>query len=144
MRLLLDEDMPEEGVSLLRFLHHEADHIKLLGHQGAKDRQVVVIAEGYDVLITLDLHRQEEEWIAVHRAIVERGVRVLRLRLPEEATRDAVNLAIVRQLTHRMTEWMKAFQEGAALITISGEDSVLRVRSRDYVQELLEKRLKAR
>lgn len=132
--------MPEDMVTVLRILHHEVDHIRQIGASGRKDPEVAALTEQYDVLVTIDLYRQEEDWIAVHRAIVERGIRVLRLRLPKTAVKDSVNLHIVRQLAWRMEEWVAAFTTtDAALVTLSGADATMRTKTVAEVQEMLEK-----
>ena len=138
MRFLLDQNVPSSIVQVLRVLHHEADHTEELGYKHARDPDIARLAEEYDVLITIDLHRQEADWIAVHRAIVERGVKVLRLRLPKGVTKDTLNLHIIRQLTYQMEAWTQAFESGAVLITQSREDKEFRIRSRDDVQQMLE------
>jgi predicted nuclease of predicted toxin-antitoxin system len=140
VRFLLDQNVPPEITLLFVALDHEADHTSAIGLGRALDPEVAQSARAYDALLTLDNFRQEADWIAVHRAIVEQGVNVLRLRLPKNVPAELLNLTIVRQITYKMEEWTKAFSEGAALITVSREDKELRIRDREYVKQMLDQR----
>ena len=66
MRLLLDEAMASDLAGVLNALGHPSDHIWDLGMSGASDAEVVQLAMDYDALVTLDLHRQQSEWLAVN------------------------------------------------------------------------------
>ena len=69
MRFLLDEGTAVGLAGVLRALGHEADHILELGWRGAPDEEVVRLAADYDALITLDLHRQDAEWVVVNEVM---------------------------------------------------------------------------
>ncbi len=59
MRFLLDEQVPEKIALVFRGLRHEAGHVRMFGLGGVPDAQVAKAAREFDVLGTLDLHRQE-------------------------------------------------------------------------------------
>ena len=90
-----------------------------LGLSGADDTDVAERAKDFDVFLTLDLHRQEREFFAVSRHLIEGGFKVLRLRLPRQPDSDVdYNILVARQLIHKMPEWLVRFEEGAVLITL--------------------------
>ena len=145
MRFLLDQNVPQEIALVFQALHHTAAHTAELGLATAPDEDIAAAARQYDVLVTLDLHRQEAEWIAVNRAIVQHGIKVLRLRPPKprpgvRLTPQLIILTIIRQLTYEMERWLEAFAGDAALITIAREEKAFRVRTRDQVAEILTQR----
>ena len=145
MRFLLDQNVPEEIALVFQALHHVADHTSTLGLARAPDEEVAEVARGYDVLVTLDLHRQEAEWLAVTRRIVEHGIKVLRLRPPKpkagvRPTTEWLILTIIRQLTYEMEAWLDAFGAEAVLVTIAREEKAFRQRTRDEVAAILEQR----
>jgi Domain of unknown function (DUF5615) len=146
LRFLLDQNVPEEIVLVFQALHHVADHTSTLGLARAPDEDVANVARGYDVLVTIDLHRQEAEWLAVTRQIVEHGIKVLRLRPPKppprvRASPEWLILTIIRQLTYEMEAWLEAFQTDAVLVTIAREETAFRRRTRDEVAAILNQRL---
>jgi predicted nuclease of predicted toxin-antitoxin system len=140
LRFLLDQNLPQEIALVFQALRHEADHTDQVGLARALDPEIALAARHYDVLVTLDIHRQEFDWIAVHRAIVEQGVNVLRLRLPKGVRRESLNLTIIRQLTYKFEEWTEAFSKVAALVTISREENDFRARTRAEVQAVIQQR----
>jgi Domain of unknown function (DUF5615) len=145
LRFLLDQNVPQDIALVFQALQQEVEHTAQLGLQQAPDQEIAQAARDYDVLVTLDLHRQEAEWIAVNRAIVEHGVKVLRLRPPRSKPGIRVPswtiiLTIIRQLTYDMESWLEAFEQDAVLITISREEKVFRRRTRDEVANMLEQR----
>jgi hypothetical protein len=147
LRFLLDQNVPEEIALVFQALHYIADHTSSLGLQQAPDEDIATAARQYDVLVTIDLHRQEPEWLAVNRTIVQHGIKVLRLRPPKPkpgvpATLQWLILMIVRQLTYEMEAWLDAFQTDAVLITIAREEKAFRRRTRDEVAAILEQRRK--
>jgi predicted nuclease of predicted toxin-antitoxin system len=135
LRLLLDEAIEENVTDVLQALGHEADHVVRLGLAGASDFDLVEVAKTYDVFVTLDLHRQEAEWLAVNSAIVRGEVKVLRVRLPKRP--QNVLLDTVRSLTYRMESWVAEFAGGKSLVTISGLGVVERSRTSEEVAEML-------
>jgi hypothetical protein len=146
VRFLLDQNVPQEIALVFQALHHVADHAANLGLERASDEEVAEAARSYDVLVTIDLHRQEAEWLAVTRRIVEHGIRVLRLRPPKpapgvHATRELLILTIIRQLTFQTDAWIDALQGDASLVTIAREEKAFRVRTRDEVAAMLNRRV---
>ena len=119
VRFLLDEHIPEGIALVLRGLRQDAEHVSALGLSGADDTDVAERAKDFDVFLTLDLHRQEREFFAVSRHLIEGGFKVLRLRLPRQPDIDVdYNILLAQQLIHKMPEWLEGFEEGAVLITL--------------------------
>lgn len=58
LRILLDENVPSALSLVLRALGHEAVHITDERLAGIKDPQLVEFAKDFDLMMTLDLHRQ--------------------------------------------------------------------------------------
>lgn len=147
MRFLLDQNVPEEIALVFQALHHIADHTVQLQLERAPDEDIATVARNYDVLVTIDLHRQEPEWLAVNRAIVEHGIKVLRLRPPKpkpgvKALPEWFILMVVRQLTYEMEAWLDAFRADAVLVTIAREEKAFRQRTRAEVAAILAQRQK--
>jgi len=139
VRFLLDQNVPQEIALVFQALHHQADHATALQLQRASDQDIAVAARGYDVLVTMDLHRQELEWIAVNRAIVDHGIKVLRLRPPKQRLGirprpEWFILMVIRQLTFQVEQWIEAFETDSVLVTISREERAFRRRSREDVE----------
>jgi hypothetical protein len=125
-------------VHVLEALSHEATLVSALGLSRALDEQVAVVARGYDVFITLDLHKQEREWLAVHTEIVSAGIKVLRVRLPKREHGEDLRLAVIRQVLRHMERWLEAFSNGdAALITVGPSAERFSVRIAAEVEEML-------
>ncbi len=119
MRFLLDENVPEGIALVLRGLRQDAEHASALGLSGADDTDVAERAKEFEVFITLDLHRQEREFLEVSRHLIEGGFKVLRLRLQRQPESDVdYNILVARQLIHKIPEWLARFEEGAVLITL--------------------------
>ena len=138
MRFLLDENI-DPGIELvLRGLGQQADHISNIGARGADDFRVLSMAAArYDVLVTLDLHRQEREFLASMRAILD-GLNILRIRLPRPSVINVGHVILVaRQLIMRMPDWMIEFQRRAVLITVGPQPGALRVLDRLQVAAIL-------
>jgi hypothetical protein len=138
VRFLLDENMPEGTEVVFAGLGHEALHVKLSDLRGSTDIQPAAVAPSYDAFITFDLHRQEAEWLAVNRALVESGAKILRIRLPRQSADP--RLDVVRSLTYRMEQWMQELQSGKVLITIGQLGVRLSARTREEVMRMLEER----
>lgn len=133
--------MPPEAVLIFRGLRHDAVHIADLGLSRAPDDVVAERARELDaVLVTMDLHRQEAEWLAVVRQIAEARVRLLRVRLPRPPASGQLHLYVARQLIWRMEEWLLAFENGAALVTLGPPISRVTARTFGDVAEMLEGR----
>ncbi len=138
-RFLLDENMDPDLVPVLQGLGHTADHVTALGLEGRRDQELVSTAKEYDVFVTLDLHRQESEFIAVNEALVRGDIKVLRIRLPREE--QDLRLDLATSLVIRMREWLHAFgSENKALVTIRSLGTVQSARTRAEVLEMLEQR----
>jgi hypothetical protein len=147
LRVLLDQNVPEEIALVFQALHHIADHTAQLKLERAPDEDIATVARQYDVLVTIDLHRQEPEWLDVNRAIVEHGIKVLRLRPPKpkpavRALPEWFILMVIRQLTYEMEAWLDASQADAVLVTIAREEKAFRQRTREEVEAILGQRQK--
>lgn len=138
MRILLDENVEEGLISVLRGLGHEAVHVSATEHRSKTDQELVNVARSFDVFVTLDLHRQEPEWLAVNRALVEGGIKIVRIRLPKQSTDPLLD--VVRSLIYRMEWWMAEIRKGSCLITIGHLGTVSRSTSREEALSFLERR----
>lgn len=130
--------MPDALQPILAALGHDVVHVKLSDLRGSSDEKLAVEARDYDVFIAMDLHRQEPEWIAVNREIVESGIKVVRIRLPRQS--HDVLLDVVRSITYRMEAWMQELRSGKCLITIGQLGTVQRSRTREEVLRMMEER----
>lgn len=138
MRFLLDEDTDIGLSGVLRALGHEADHIEELGRKGIPDDEVVQLAAQYDVLVTLDLHRQDSEWLVVNEAMLE-TVRVIRLRFSRGE--QTTLLDQTRMLVHRWRDWEYKIQnDGACLVTLSQLGGRVRSLNAQQITSLLRER----
>lgn len=139
MRLLCDENADRGLPRVLESLGHEADHMGDLD-AGAGDPRVAEIASGYDVLVTLDLHRQGSDWLAVTEAILRNSAKVVRLRF-----RPAEGTALMDQARALIAKWEKWEEElfvGAGrLATIQDRGMSVRTATEDEVKEMLRSRL---
>ena len=90
MRFLLDENIPEELVLVFCGVRQEAEHIYGLGLAGEDDGVIAEHARDFDVFVTLDLHRQEREFLEVTRHLLDGGYKLLRVRLVRQPLGDAV------------------------------------------------------
>ena len=71
LRILLDEHFDEGLVLVLQGLGHQATHVGLSDElKGSSDPRLAEVAATYDVFVTMDLHRQLPEWLAVNRALM--------------------------------------------------------------------------
>ena len=52
MRILLDENLPEVLVVVLRQLGHQVDSVNSLGMKGAEDSTLYRVAQRYDLCLT--------------------------------------------------------------------------------------------
>ena len=138
MRILLDENIEEGLVVVLRGLGHEEVHVSATEHRSKTDQELVEVARHFDVFVTLDLHRQEPEWLAVNRALVEGGIKIIRIRLPKQSTDPLLD--VVRSLIYRMEWWMAEIRKGSCLVTIGQMGTVSRSMSREDAMKILEQR----
>lgn len=138
LRILLDENLDDRLVPVLQGFGHDVRHIRETGLRGTDDIRLVEIAKGFDVFITFDLHRQEEEWLAVNRGLIEGGVKVVRIRLPK--AKPDLFMDTVRSLIFRMESWTARIQADACLITITQLGTIERARTRDEILAMLERR----
>jgi hypothetical protein len=113
--------------------------VSTLGLAQATDFELLETAEQYDVFITLDLHRQEAEFIAVNEAMIDRGVKILRVRLPTQE--GDLRLDLARSIIYRMDQWlMKLMRPEGALATIRSLGTVESVRTRTEALAILDAR----
>jgi predicted nuclease of predicted toxin-antitoxin system len=139
LRILLDENLPEGIELVLQGLGHEVVHTRLEPTlRGSSDEQLAVIARRFDVFVTMDLHRQETEWSAVNTALIQHGIKVLRIRLP--ASEADVKVDIARSLITRMEAWIHEIESGKVLVTIRHLGVVASARTREEVQRMVEQR----
>lgn len=139
MQLLLDEAMAPGLAGILSALGHPSDHIRDLGMSGATDAEVVERAIDYDALLTLDLHRQQSEWLAVNNAMLS-GAKVIRLRFrgSEVSSLLSQTQAIVRRLSE--IERLVMEHNEVRLVTVSRAGSQVRVQTTDEIQVILRDR----
>lgn len=141
MRILLDECMAEVMAPVLKTIGHAVTHVKRTRrYRGKSDFDLVKIARRYDAFITMDLHRQEAEWLAIHEELVAGGVAVVRVRLPKRFVNE--ELEEIRTLTHRMEDWLAELEQGMALVVLSEGGKNIRARTREQVREMLDGRSK--
>lgn len=124
--------------AVLTALGHASDHVTTIGLRGAPDDVVAERASEYTALITLDLHRQDAEWIAVNEAMLD-STRVIRLRFGGQERTELLDQA--RALILKWREWELAIENGdARLIIISGAGSKVRALDRESIRETLDAR----
>ena len=105
---------------------------------GATDQEVARLASAYDVLVTMDLHRQQAEWVSIYEGLLS-SIRIIRLRFPGRAPTDL--MAQVRALVWKWSEWEGAFTHlETRLITIGSAGASVRVMTAEQIADLLEER----
>lgn len=106
---------------------------------GASDEEVVELAMGYDALVTLDLHRQQSEWLAVNNAMLA-GAKVIRLRFrgSEVSSFLSQTQAIVRKWSEIEEAVME--RDDVRLVTVSGSGSRVRVQTAEEIEGILRDR----
>ncbi len=135
MRILLDENVdPRRGV-VPGFCDHQAVYVSETRYRGTADTELVELARDFHAFVTLDLHRQSAEWLAISRALIEGGVRVARVRLPPG--KPATFLALLRSVILRSDGWDPEFASGACLITLTALGSGFRARTPEEVRLML-------
>lgn len=139
MRLLLDEATVPQLARVLTALGHPSQHIRDLGIAGASDQEVVSRARDYDALLTLDLHRQQREWLVVNEAMVL-ATKVIRLRFGSKE--DGGLMDQTRALVMKWPEIEHAVldRDDARLITVSNAGSRVRVMTSDEITEMVAER----
>jgi hypothetical protein len=138
VRFLLDEGIDIRLGGVLRALGHDADHILELGGQGAPDDEVVRLAADYDVLITLDPHRQDAEWVVVNEAMLQ-TVRVIRMRFTRSEQTSLLDQT--RMLVARWRDWEHRIQnEAARLVMLTHAGTRVRTLTREQLEHLLQAR----
>ena len=132
MRLLLDEATVPQLANVLTALGHPSQHIRDLGMSGASDQEVVSRARDYDALLTLDLHRQQREWLVVNEAMVL-TTKVIRLRFGSRE--DGGLMDQTRALVMKWSEIEHAVldRDDARLVTVSNAGSRVRVMTADQI-----------
>lgn len=120
---------------------HEATHVSDLGRARAPDREIAERARTSNaVLVSLDLHHQEAEWLAIHAAIAEAGVQLVRVRLPHNPGAGELPLLIAQHLLHAMGAWLLELQHGAGLVVVGPPPNRVRALSPEAVLRLLTER----
>lgn len=138
MRILLDENMAEVVAPVLRTIGHTVTHVRRTRSlRGKSDIELVKVAKRYDVFITLDLFRQEAEWLAVYEALVEGSISVVRVQLPKQFTNE--ELEEIRTLIQRMEDWLDELEQGKALVILSNRGARIRARTREELRATLQK-----
>jgi hypothetical protein len=142
VNILLDELFDEDLVADLASHQHRVVHVGQTRYAGSSDPALVPFARDFDVFITLDLHRQEAEWVAVNRGLLEGGLQIVRLRLPRRLpkTRAAIRQQCLESLLRKFVEWESLLRAGACLITITHLGTVIRARTPAEVQAMLAQR----
>ena len=139
IRFLLDQNVDENLCLILQGLGHEATHVAALGLAKATDLELVKAAEAYDVFVTLDLHRQEAEFIAVNEAMITRGVKIVRVRLPSQ--HSDLRLDLARSVIYKIDRWLtELMQPDNALVTIRSLGTVDSIRTRAEALAMLDAR----
>lgn len=137
MRILLDQCIADVMKPVLKTVGHKVTHVNLSKrYRGRSDISLVEVARRYDLFITIDLHRQEAEWLAVNRALVEGKIAVVRVKLPKRFVNE--ELEEIRTLTCRMEEWLAEVEQGKVLIILSDQGRKIKVRTREEVREMLD------
>ena len=139
MKLLLDEAVSPRLATVLTALGHPSEHVRALGIRGASDQEVVDRARSYDALVTLDLHRQGPEWIAVNEAMLT-SAKIIRLRFGQAEDNGLMGQA--RSLIMKWSEIERAVlhEPGIRLVTVSRAGSSVRTLTSDEIEELLQAR----
>lgn len=138
MRILLDENIDPGLIGVLVGLRHEVVHVADTVYRGQTDQQLIELAEQFDVFITLDLHRQEPEWLAVHQAMVEGRIRVLRLRLPKDYSDPLA--PVVQSVAASLDAWLRLFESGKSLVTVRRLGRSVKGYSREEIRAILAQR----
>lgn len=138
MRILLDENMHPDLVALLHARGHEVDHVALLGLAGSTDSEVARIAAAYDLLITFDLYRDQNEWFEIGRALLA-SIRILRIRLRPRQRGDFAeqSTALLRRWTYIENLLLES---EVRLLTVSAGGTGVRALSAAQVAALLRTR----
>ena len=139
MKLLLDEAVAPALATVLTALGHLSEHVRDLGIRGASDQEIVDRAQSYDALVTLDLHRQAPEWIAVNEAMLT-SAKIIRLRFGQ--AEDSGLMGQARSLIMKWSEIERAVlhEPGIRLVTVSRAGSSVRTLTSDEIEELLQAR----
>ena len=69
LRCLLDENVDPGVAQILSILGREATHVTPMLEARAPDDEVLAAAADFDVLVTIDLFRQPQEWYTAKRAM---------------------------------------------------------------------------
>lgn len=139
MRLLLDEATVPQLANVLTALGHPSQHVRDIGISGASDQEVVNRARDYDALLTLDLHRQQREWLVVNEAMVL-ATKVIRLRFG--SNQDGGLMDQTRALVMKWSEIEHAVldHDDARLVTVTNAGSRVRVMTADEIVGILAER----
>lgn len=97
MRFLVDANLPRSTAALLRGLGHEVEFARDIGLAAAPDRDIAARAKTTAaVLLTRDL-----DFADVRRYPPQSYFGIVVLRLPDDATAHAINLAVERFVRER-------------------------------------------
>ncbi len=139
MRLLLDEATVPQLACVLTALGHPSQHIRDLGIAGASDQEVVSRARDYDALLTLDLHRQQREWLVVNEAMVL-ATKVIRLRFGNKEDGGLMDQTRALVMKWPEIEYAVLDHDGARLITVSNAGSRVRVMTSGEITDMVAER----
>ena len=131
--------MASDLAGILTALGHPSDHVWDLGMSGASDEEVVELAMDYDALVTLDLHRQQSEWLAVNNAMLA-GAKVIRLRF--RGTEVSSLLSQTQAILRKWSEIEDAVMErdDVRLVTVSRSGSRVRMQTVEEIESILRDR----
>jgi predicted nuclease of predicted toxin-antitoxin system len=143
LRILLDENIEPGVAGVLAALRHTVVHVGDTSYRSAGDVELMELVEQFDVFVTLDLHRQLPEWLAVNQAMLEGRVRILRLRLAKTSVDPF--LPVASMIVATAAAWTRHFEAGAVMVTVkenvgkSTDYTVRRFMGAD-IEELLRRR----
>ena len=123
---LVDENVDIRVAAILRTLDRSAVHVT--ENLGASANDFLILetaAREFDILLTRDLFRQQEEWEAARQAMLS-SLRIVRIRFRSRITHDPV--AQARALLWRLREVESTLAERpqVRLVTLSGDEFVPR------------------
>ena len=137
MRILVDEQFPRNGAQAIAVLGHDVTHVAQTRLRGADDIELARQIGQYDCFVTLDLHQQRPEWVAMSAALLREQVTIVRIRLPKRSNPVP---AVLASVARKHDLWVADVERGVALVTISAYGEVLRRNTREEVEEMLARR----
>lgn len=132
---LLDENMDVEVAEVLTLLGSPSRHVTEVCNRSATDQEVLDAAADFDVLITIDLFRQPDEWQAAKAAMLA-SVRIIRIRFGASQRDDALEQARALLWRWRDIESEMESRPEIRLTTLSGASYAVRFRTVDDVRTM--------